>query len=153
MNHVTFNSEGEIRPAAVVGVGLALSAVALGLDLGIAGAAPAALGSPGDAPALGFVKVLLSSVPAVLGNTLGFYLSYRSPHPRALRKFLAPAAGFYLAFMVPPVWALVAGGEPATFAVAAVLNTVPVALAVPALLVLRPDVRAARVPAVLASNA
>jgi hypothetical protein len=66
-------------------------------------------------------------------------MSYRHYDPRALVKFLAPAAGFFLLFMVPPVWGLLPGGTFATFAVASLLNIVPVAIAVPALLSLRPD--------------
>lgn len=141
MKRMTLDPLGDIRPARVVLAGLVLSALALALDLLIADAAPAALGAPGEVPSFGFVKVLLASVPAVLGNALGFYLSYRSPHPRALTKFLAPAAGFFVAFMVPPVWALLAGGTAATFAVASLLNIVPVAIALPALLALRPEAR------------
>lgn len=98
-------------------------------------------GAPGEVPAFGLGKILLASVPAVLGNTLGFYMSYRSYHPRALVKFLAPAAGIFTAFMIPPVWELLAGGNLATFAVASLLNVVPVALAVPVLLGLRPGLR------------
>ena len=82
--------------------------------------------------------MLLASVPAVLGNTLGFYMSYRSYGPRADLKFLAPAAGFFVAFMAVPVWGLLAGGTTTAFAVASILNVVPVAIAVPALLALRP---------------
>ena len=139
MNRITFSKDGGIRPAAVVLVGLVLSAVAFALDALIANAAPSAFGAPGEVPAFGPGKVLLASVPAVLGNTLGFYLSYRRYDPRALAKFLAPAAGFFAAFMVPPVWGLIAGGTFAAFAVASVLNVVPVAIAVSVLLALRPD--------------
>jgi hypothetical protein len=91
--------------------------------------------------------VLLASVPAVLGNTLGFYLSYRVYHPRALAKFLAPAAGFFVAFTIPPVWGLLAGGTFAAFAAASVLNIVPVAIAVTALLILRPGPQPDSAPA------
>ena len=139
MNRITFSRGGDIRPAAVVLVGLVLSAIAFTLDTLIAGAAPSAFGTPGEVPTFGFGKVLLASVPAVLGNALGFYMSYRHYDPRALVKFLAPAAGFFLAFMVPPVWGLLAGGTFAAFAVTSLLNIVPVAIVVPALLSLRPD--------------
>ena len=122
-------------------VGLVLSAIAFTLDTLISGAAPSAFGTPGEVPAFGFGKVLLASVPAVLGNTLGFYLSYRAYHPRALVKFIAPAAGCFVAFMIPPVWGLLAGGTFAAFAVAATLNVVPVAIAVSVLLGLRPDIQ------------
>ena len=54
-------------------------------------------------------------------------------------KFLAPAAGFFVAFMIPHIWGLLAGGTFAAFAVAAILSIVPVAIAVPTLLALRPD--------------
>ncbi len=138
MNRITFSREGEIRPTAVVLVGLVLSAIAFALDMLIASAAPSAIGALGEAPALGLVTVLMMSVPAVLGNTLGFYMSFRRYDLRALVKFLGPAAGFYVAFMVPHVWGLLAGGTFAAFVVAAVLNTVPVAIAVSALLALRP---------------
>ena len=138
MNRITFSSEGKIRLAAVVLVGLVLSAVAFALDMLIATTAPSFIGASGEVAALGFATVLMMSVPAVLGNTLGFYMSYRSYHPRALVKFLAPAAGFFLAFMVPHIWGLLVGGSFAAFAVAATLNTVPVAIAVSTLLALRP---------------
>lgn len=95
MNRIVFSQEGEIRPAAVVGVGLVLSAVAFAINTLIADAAPPALGAPDEVSQFGFVKVVLATIPAVLGNTLGFYLSYRRHDPRALAKFLAPAAGFY----------------------------------------------------------
>ena len=135
MNRITFSREGEIRPVAVVLVGLILSAIALSLDALIANAGPSALGAPGEVPAFGLGKVFLASVPAVLGNTLGFYMAYRRYDPRALAKFLAPAAGFFAAFMIPPMWGLVAIGTLA----ASVLNVVPVAIAMPTLLALRPD--------------
>ena len=138
MNRITFSREGDIRPATVVLVGLTLSAIAFALDALIASAAPAAFGAPGEVPAFGLGKVLLASVPAVLGNTLGFYMSFRRYDPRALVKFLAPAAGFFVAFMIPPIWGLLAGGTFTAFAVASILNTVPVAIAVPTLLGLRP---------------
>jgi hypothetical protein len=139
MNRITFSPEGEIRPAAVVLVGLVLSAIALALDMLIANAAPSVFGAPGEVPEFGLGKVLLASIPAVLGNILGFYMSYRAYHPRALVKFIAPAAGFFAAFMIPPAWGLLAGGTFAAFAVASVLNVVPVAMAVSVLLGLRPN--------------
>lgn len=138
MNCITFRQGGEIRPAAVVGAGLILSAVAFAVNTLIAGAAPAAFGAPEEASLFGTVKVLMATVPAVLGNVLGFYMSYRSYDPRALLKFLAPAAGFYVAFMSIPLWGLVSGGTFTAFAVGAIINTVAVAIAVPALLALRP---------------
>ena len=152
MNRITFSKGGDIRPAAVILVGLVLSAIALALDMFIANAAPSFSGTPGEVPAFGLGKVLLASVPAVLGNTLGFYLSYRSYHPRALVKFLVPAAGFFVAFMIPPVWGLLAGGTFAAFAVASLLNIVPVAIAVPALLGLRPEPQPGSAPAASPSN-
>ena len=139
MNRIAFSQNNEIRPAAVVGVGLVLSAIAFALDTLIAGSAPALLGAPEEASAFDVVKVLLSSVPAVLGNTLGFYMSYWSPDPRADLKFLAPAAAFFVAFMAIPTWGLISGGTLTAFAVGAILNIVPVAIAVPALLTLRPE--------------
>ncbi len=153
MDRITFSKGGDIRPAAVVLVGLALSAIALMLDMLVATAAPSVFGALGEIPAFGLGKVLMASVPAVLGNTLGFYMSYRSYHPRALVKFLAPAAAFFLAFMIPPVWGLLAGGTVASFAVASLLNIVPVAIAVPALLSLRPGPQPGSAPAASPSNA
>jgi hypothetical protein len=138
MNRITFSREGEIRPAAVVLVGLVLSAIAFALDMLIATAAPSAIGVPGEAPAFGLITVLMMSVPYALGNTLGFYMSYRRYDPRALVKFLAPVAGIFVAFMIPYVWGLLAGGTFAAFAVAAILNIVPVAISVTTLLALRP---------------
>ena len=116
---------------------LVLVAIAVALDMLVATAAPSVLGVPSDLPALGLGKVLLASIPAVLGNALGFYMSYRSYHSRALSKFLLPAAAFFLLFMIPPVWGLLAGGTPASFAATPLMNIVPVAIAVPALLGLR----------------
>jgi uncharacterized membrane protein len=101
---------------------------------------------PGEASQFGTVKVVLATVPAVLGNILGFYMSYRKYDPRALVKFLAPAAGFYAAFMSIPVWGLLSGGTLTAFAVGAALNTVAVAIAVPALLALRPGSKIAPEP-------
>jgi hypothetical protein len=141
MNRITFNESGEIRTVAVVLVGLTLSVIAFALDMLIAAAGPSAFGTTGEVPAFGFGKVLMASVPAVLGNAYGFYSSYRSYDPRALLKFLAPAAGFFLAFMIPPVWGLLAGGNLATFTIASLLNIVPIALAVAVLLGLRPGPR------------
>ena len=138
MNRIAFSREGEIRPAAVVLVGLVLSAAAFAINTLIANAAPPALGAPGEVSQFGTVKVVLATLPAVLGNTLGFYMSYRGYDPRALVKFLAPAAGFYVAFMAIPTWGLISGGTLTAFAVGAALNTVAVAVAVPALLALRP---------------
>ena len=138
MNRIMFDAEGEIRPAAVVGVGLLLSAVAFAVNTLIANVAPPAFGAPGEVSQFGFVKVLMATVPAVLGNALGFYMSYRRHDPRADLKFLAPAAGFYAAFMAIPVWGLISGGTFTAFAVGATINTVAVAIAVPALLALRP---------------
>src|ERR687893_1808803 len=100
----------------------------------------------GEASQFGTVKVVLATVPAVLGNILGFYLSSRRYDPRALVKFLAPAAGFYVAFMSIPVWGLLSGGTFTAFAVGAILNTVAVAVAVPALLALRPGSKIAPEP-------
>lgn len=137
MNRILFGREGEIRPASVVGVGLVLSALAFAVNTLIAGAAPPAFGAPEEVSRFGFVKVVLATVPAVLGNTLGFYMSYRRYDPRALVMFLAPAAGFYVAFMSIPVWGLLSGGTFTAFAVGTILNTAAVAIAVPALLALR----------------
>ncbi|BDP43932.1 hypothetical protein DAETH_39010 (plasmid) [Deinococcus aetherius] len=83
-------------------------------------------------------KLMLATLPAVLGNTLGFYLSYRAPHLRALSKFLLPAAAFFVLFMLPALWALLMGSGLGAFAAAALINIVPVAIAVPILLGLRP---------------
>lgn len=138
MNRIAFDREGQIRPATVVVVGLILSAVAFAVNTLIANAAPPALGAPGEVSQFGTVKVVLATLPAVLGNTLGFYMSYRRYDPRALVKFLAPAAGFFVAFMTIPVWGLLAGGTFTAFAVAAALNIVSVSVAVSALLALRP---------------
>jgi hypothetical protein len=139
MNRIVFSREGGIRPAVVVGVGLLLSAIAFAVNMLIANAAPPAFGAPEEVSQFGFAKVLMATVPAVLGNALGFYMSYRRYDPQALVKFLAPAAGFYVAFMSIPVWALISGGTYTAFAVGAILNTVAVAIAVPALLALRPE--------------
>jgi hypothetical protein len=147
MNRITFNQEGEIRPAAVVLVGLVLSAIALTVNTLIANAAPSALGAPDEVSQFGTVKVVLATLPAVLGNALGFYISYRRYDPRADLTFLAPAAGFFVAFMMLPVWGLLAGGTITTFAVAASLNVISVAVAVPALLALRPGLESVPKPA------
>ena len=146
MNRITFSPEGKIRLAAMVLVGLVLSAVAFALDMLIATTAPSAVGAPGEVAALGFATVLGMSVPAVLGNAVGFYYSYRRYDPRADLKFLAPAAGFYVAFMVPHVWGLLAGGTFANFAVAVVLTTLPVTIGVTTLLALRPEPRPVNSP-------
>lgn len=140
MNRIAFDREGRIRPAAVVLVGLVLSAVAFAINTLIANVVPPALGASDEVALFGTVKIVLATVPAVLGNALGFYMSYRSFDPRALVKFLAPAAGFYVAFMSIPVLGLISGGTFTAFAVGAILNTVAVAIAVPALLALRPQV-------------
>lgn len=153
MNRITFNQSGDIRPGAVVLVGLVLSAIALTLDTLIANVAPSFFGASGEVPAFGLGKVLMASVPAVLGNAYGFYMSYRAHDPKALLKFLAPAAAFFLAFMIPPVWGLLAGGTFATFAVAALLNIIPVAIAVPVLLGLRSGSRTSGAPVVSPSGA
>ena len=147
MNRITFSPKGEIHPAAVVLVGLVLSALAFALDMLIATTAPSVFGTPGEVAALGFATVLGMSVPAVLGNTIGFYYSYRRYDPRANLKFLVPAAGFYLAFMVPHVWGLLAGGTFANFAVSAALTTLPVSIGVSALLSLRPGPQPVNAPA------
>jgi hypothetical protein len=139
MSRIAFSREGGIRPVAVVLVGLVLSAVAFGINTLIAGAVPPALGAPDEVALFGTVKVVLATLPALLGNALGFYMSYRSYDPRADLKFLAPAAGFFVAFMVLPVWGLISGGTITAFAVASTLNIVSVAVAVPALLALRPQ--------------
>ncbi len=152
MSSITFGPEGRIRPAAVVRVGLVLSAVAFAIDALIASAAPSAFGAPGEVPGLGLATVLMMSAPAVLGNTLGFYMSYRRYVPRALVTFLAPAAGFFVAFMTPHVWALLTGGTLAAFALAATLSIVPVAIAVPTLLALRPDGVSETVPDTVPDN-
>ena len=146
MNRVMFGREGDIRPAAVVGVGVLLSAIAFAVSMLVANAAPPAFGAPGEVSRFGFAKVALATVPAVLGNALGFYMSYRRHDKRALVKFLAPAAGFYVAFMAIPAWGLLAGGTFTAFAVGATINTVAVGVAVPALLVLRPGPQTSRGP-------
>ena len=140
MNRIAFSQDGGIRPATVVLVGLMLSTIAFALNLMIVRNASAVFGSLGEVHGFGIGKALLASVPAVLGNTLGFYMSYRAYDPRALAKFLAPAAGFFVLFTVPPAWTLLLGGGTlATFATSSVLNIVPVVIAVTALLALRPD--------------
>ncbi len=68
-------------------------------------------------------------------------------------KFLAPAAGFSVAFMIPTVWGLIAGGNLATFAVAALLNIVPVVVAVSVLLGLLPGPRTGSALALSPGNA
>lgn len=130
MNRVVFSRGGGIRPAAVVGVGMILSAIAFAINMLIANAAPPAFGALGEVSRFGFVKVALATVPAVLGNVLGFYMSYRKYDPRALVKFLAPAAGFYAAFMAIPAWGLISGDTLTAFAVGAIINAVAVAVAI-----------------------
>ena len=140
MNRIAFSKEGGIRPVAVVLVGLVLSAVAFALDWTIIRNASALFGSLGEVHEFGVGKALLASVPAALGNTLGFYLSYRAYDPRALAKFLAPAAGFFVLGMIPPAGTLLLGRDTlGTFATSAALSTVSVGLAVTALLALRPE--------------
>ncbi len=146
MNYIVFGRKGEIRPAGVVLVGLVLSAIAFAINALIANVVPPALGATDEVGQFGFVKVSLATIPAVLGNTLGFYISYRRYDPRAVVKFLAPAAGFYLAFMAIPLWGLISGGTLTAFAVGAILNTIAIAVAVPALLVLRPGTEVAPEP-------
>ena len=68
MNRITFSTEGEIRTALVVLVGLILSAIAFTLDVLIANAASWAFGAPGEVPAFGLFTVLMMSVPAVLAT-------------------------------------------------------------------------------------
>lgn len=139
MNRIVFSKEGGIRPIAVALVGLALSTIAFALDWMIVRNAQAIFGSFGEVYEFGVGKALLASFPAVLGNALGFYMSYRAYDPRALLKFLAPAAGFFVLFMIPPTWTLIfGGGTIATFATSAALTIVPVAIAVAAFLALRP---------------
>lgn len=147
MDRIVFSREGGIRPAAVIGVGLILSAIAFAVNTLIANAAPPAFGAPDEVSLFGPVKVMLATVPAVLGNTLGFYMSYRRYDPRALVKFLGPAAGFYVAFISIPVLGLISGGTLTAFVVGIILNTVAVAVAVPALLALRPTPEIAPEPA------
>jgi hypothetical protein len=112
----------------------------------IATTAPSFIGAPGEVAALGFATVLGMSVPAVLGNTMGFYYSYRRYDPRGNLKFLVPATGFYVAFMVPHAWGLLAGGTFANFAVSAALTTLPVTIGVTTLFALRPGQRPANAP-------
>ena len=138
MNRLTFNPTGSIRVPSVILLGFVLSAMALTLNVLLAGVAPAAFGVPNDLPVLELNRLMWATIPAVLGNTLGFYLAYRSIRLHALRKFLEPAALFYALFMIPPIYALLGGGTLAAFTVAALINTVPVALAVPVFLSLRP---------------
>ena len=138
MNHLTFSPIGEIRTSSVILLCVLLSGLALSLNLLIAGVAPGVFGVANDHPVLSLNKLMLASIPAVLGNTLGFYLSYRSPGPRALVKFLVPAALFFVLFMSAPTWLLFTGGTPAAFALTALLNAAPVILAVSIFLSLRP---------------
>lgn len=130
----------------MVGTGLVLTAVAFTINILIAGAAPPTFWAPEEISQFGFVKMVLATVPTVLGNTLGFYMSYRQYYPRALVRFLVPAAGFYVAFMSIPVWGLISGGILTAFAVGAILNTVAVAIVVPALLALRSGTEIASQP-------
>lgn len=104
MKRITSSKGGDLRPAGLVLVALVLATITVALDMLVATAATSVLGVPSDLPALGLGEVLLASIPAVLGNALGFYMSYRSYHPRALSKFLVPAAAFFLLFMIPLVW-------------------------------------------------
>jgi len=132
MNRIAFNREGEIRPASVVIIGLVLSTIAFALEWMIIRDAQAIFGSLGEVYGFGIGT-------ALLGNPLGFYMSYRGHDPRADLKFLAPAAGFFVLFMIPPAWTLpLGGGTLATFATSSVLNMIPVGLAVATFLALRP---------------
>lgn len=147
INRITFDREGKIRPVAVVLVGLILSTMAFALDWMVVRNAPAVFGSWGEVHDFRVGKALMASFPAVLGNTLGFYMSHRAPDPRALVKFLAPAAGFFVLFMTPPAWTLIlGGGTVATFATSTVLNVIPVGLAVATFLALRPGRRPESAP-------
>jgi hypothetical protein len=84
MNRITFSKDGEIRPAVVVLVGMVLSTIAFALDSMIIRNASAIFGPLGEVHEFGIGKARLASFPAVLGNTLGFYMSYRSYDPQAL---------------------------------------------------------------------
>ena len=138
MDQLTFDTDHRIRTMSVVLVGIILSALALSLYLLIARIVPNLFRIPADLPLLTLSNLMLATIPAVLGNTLGFYLAYRSPHPHALRKFLIPAALFFVLFMLPHIWTLFTGGTLSAFALATLINTVPVGLAVSVFLSLRP---------------
>jgi hypothetical protein len=77
-----------------------------------------------------------------MNTTLCLVERARSPGRRAPCR----ATGFYLAFMAIPLWGLISGGTLTAFADGAVLNTIAVAVAVPALLVLRPGTEVAPEP-------
>jgi uncharacterized membrane protein len=139
MKRFTLFRGSRLSLAALALVTLALSVIALTIGMLVDAVAPSVLEVPSDDPVLSLMSVSLASILSVLGYAIGFYFSYRSHDPRALLKFLAPAAGFFLAFMISPVWGLLAGDAFASFAVASALNVVPLAVALPVLLSLRPD--------------
>ena len=90
MKGITLFECGRLSPVALSLVILAMSAAAFAIDILVATVAPSFLGVPGDDPVLGLRRVSMASIAPVLGNAIGFYMSYRSYHPRADLRFLAP---------------------------------------------------------------
>ena len=79
---------------AVAAVAIPTTAVALLLNLAIRAVAVGRFGVP--APALPLLAVIMPSLGAVLGTSLGWYLAFRRPGPNSMRNFLLPGVGFTL---------------------------------------------------------
>jgi len=118
---------------------LILAAASLAINLTATRAAAAVLGLSDHLPALAFPQIVPVSVLPVLGYGFGFYMSYRSRRPRALLLFIGPGAAIFLALIIKPALGLLNSGSLASFAVTLLVNAVPVLVAVPVLLRLRPD--------------
>lgn len=92
-------------------------------------------------------ELLLATLFPVLGNSFGFYMSFRRPTDRSVAIYLIPSAGIPIAFIVLNLLRMNHGGLAETVTTVAVV-IIPTALSAPLMFRLRARVARERVGAV-----
>lgn len=89
---------------------------------------------PADTAMLDFPALLFGSVGPVIGNTIGFYASYRKPFAASIVVFLTPGVLLTAAFMVPVVGQFIDDSDVGALVASALVTVSPTILAVAVLL-------------------
>lgn len=93
---------------------------------------------PADTAMLDFPALLFGSVGPVIGNSVGFYASYRKPFAASIVVFLTPGVLLTAAFMVPVVTNFLDDSDVGALMASALVTVSPTILAVAVLIRRRP---------------
>jgi hypothetical protein len=119
---------------------------ALALVSAVRGVAVGVFEVPGDEPTLINSALILSTFVPVLGNTFGFFMSYRRPQRTSLLLFLGVGAIMTVAGTALSMTKLSADADTGAVITTLLANTIPVLVVAPMLLRLRENDAARWIP-------